>query len=66
MKSSNSSLDSSEKTGRFIDENDLNGLILLREDSRNPQAKDDCFRCINFDEFANGKAELGDSLLNCD
>ena len=48
----------------FIDEKDLNGLILLREDSRNPQEKDLCFRCINFDDIEAVKLDLTEAFGN--
>lgn len=62
----NSSLDSEDKAGLLIDERDLNGLILLREDSKNPQDRDEGFRCINFEELESVKADLNEAFAVCE
>ena len=45
------STDSDKHTASVAEQKDLNGLMALRQDTQNPLEKDDCFRCINFDEI---------------
>lgn len=48
----------------MIDENDLKELMVLRQDSQNPQEKDDCFRCINFDDIENVRNDVNEAFIN--